>query len=273
MTCKKPFAFVIACFIATMTTGAVAREIGTVVSARPGASLVHLQQQVKLGAGTGISSGDVITTNRNGQVQLLFQDQTRIAIGPNSRFVVEDVALRSNGTARTFAVSAVEGSFRFITGKSRKSAYAINTPTATMGIRGTAFDFAIHGLRGTDVILFTGEIRLCGRAGNCARVTGECTAVRMDGGSNFSAMTKKSEKREMISSGFAFLQDQTRLRPDFRTSTRSCGRDMVMRPPVTQGNREARPNPPAPPEPPTPEPPKEPPDPPKEPPSDEPVRD
>lgn len=268
MTCKKPVAFLFACLLALFATATMARDIGTVVSADAGATLIRLQKSAKLAAGSGISEGDVIVTNRSAQVQLLFLDQTRIAIGPNSRFVVEDITLRSNGTARTFAVSAVEGSFRFITGKSRKSAYAINTPTATMGIRGTAFDFVSRKQRGTDVILFTGEVRLCGRAGNCAMVAGDCMAVRMDGGSNFSAMTKKGQRRDMIAGGFNFVQDQTRLRSDFRTATRSCGRDAVVPREIRQGNREVRPEPPAP-EPPAPEPPK--PEPPKpEPPKPEP---
>ena len=87
--------------------------------------------------------GDVITTGATGQVQLLFQDETKIAIGANSQLVIESILFNSSGTASDFTVNAVQGAFRFFSGKSEKSTYAIRTPKATMGIRGTVFDFTV----------------------------------------------------------------------------------------------------------------------------------
>lgn len=262
MSSWKPFAVAFALLL-SVAGAAAPQEIGRVISADAGASLLRDTQTIRIRSGLGVARGDVIATDRTGQVQVLFGDETRVAVGPNARFVVADVALQPGGTARKFAVSAVEGSFRFITGKSRKSAYAINTPTATMGIRGTVFDFVVHRGQGTDLILFSGEVRMCGRAGGCYRFAGRCQAVRMDTGGTLASVSARREKRDLIARGFTFITDQGQLRPDFRTSVDSCGRDVIARPTAPKaGDREARPEPPRP-DPPDPEPEPEPdPDPP-----------
>ena len=267
MTFKKLIAFIIACHIFILPADAATDDIGKVISVEPGANLIHLQQSAGLVEGVSVSTGDVITTDRNGQVQLLFSDETRVAIGPNSRFVVENVMLNSGGTAKRFAVSAVAGTFRFITGKSRKSVYAINTPTATMGIRGTVFDFVVRKRLGTDLVIFSGEVRMCGRGGNCFKVAGECAAVQMDAGGSFSTVKTSAGKRDLIADGFSFVLDQQQLQPEFRTTVRSCGRDVIGQLPQVRDDHVRRQSDPTPPEPPTPEPPTEPehPDPPREP--------
>lgn len=257
----KPLGLFVAAWLAWVPLGGFCQDVATVISVDPGATLVRAQAQVRLAAGAGVASGDVITTDRRGQVQLLFGDETRVAIGPNARFVVENVVLNSKGRARTFAVSAVAGSFRFLTGKSRKSAYAIDTPTATMGIRGTVFDFVVHDTSGTDLILFSGQVRMCGRGGQCYRVVGGCAAVAMDRGGTLSAVGAGGNRRSLIADGFSFVTDQSQLQPEFRTEVGSCGRD-VARPPqrIERGDHAPpQPSPPAPPEPPGPP---EPPDPP-----------
>lgn len=261
MTCWTPAALLSALWLALAPVGAPAQEVARAVAVTQGAQVIRGSQTARLSEGTGLASGDIIATDRNGQVQLLFGDQTRVAIGPGSRFSVDDVSLRKSGTARRFAVSAIAGSFRFITGKSRKSAYAIDTPTATMGIRGTAFDFVVRSRKGTDLVLFSGEIRMCGRSGGCYRVRGACDAVRMDTGGTLGLVADEPGKRAMISRGFGFITDPDQLLPAFREAQRSCGGERVNRvTPPKEGERAPHatpaPSPPAP----SPGPPKGPPD-------------
>lgn len=265
MTCKSLIALLLACFLATIPENAVAKAVGKVTSIDPGADLTHLQQSAKLVAGAVVSSGDVIITDRNGQVQLLFNDETRVAIGPNSRFVIDDVVMKSSGAAKRFAVSAIAGSFRFITGKSKKSVYSINTPTATMGIRGTVFDFVVRQRLGTDLVIFSGEVRMCGNGGNCFKVTGQCAAVQMDTDGNFNTVEKKADKRDLIAHGFLFVSRQQQLQPEFRTTVRSCGRDVIGQVIEKQGNDKAPQQNPTPEPPDPPDPPPDPPDPPPDP--------
>lgn len=89
--------------------------------------------------------GDVIVTDPNGLAQIRFIDNTRIVVGPNSRMVIDSFVFNSDNTARRVTVSAVRGVFRFISGNSPHSAYAINTPTMSIGVRGTVLDINARG--------------------------------------------------------------------------------------------------------------------------------
>lgn len=90
--------------------------------------------------GSDIFIGDVVNTGPKGQVQILFADNTKLVIGPQSALKIDDYLLRNNGDTGKFVVDMLSGSFRFATGNGPKSSYVINTPTGTIGVRGTGFD-------------------------------------------------------------------------------------------------------------------------------------
>jgi len=138
---KKLSLFAIA--FAMLPVAAMASPVGEAILVNQNAFLDRGGQRVELIAGADISVGDIVTTGATGQVQLLFQDETRIVVGSNSRLVIESILFNSSTTASQFTVSTVEGAFRFLSGNSEKSAYSIRTPNGTMGIRGTEFDFTV----------------------------------------------------------------------------------------------------------------------------------
>jgi hypothetical protein len=95
-----------------------------------------------LNKGSEIDIGDTIQTN-DARAQLKFTDGGYISLQPNTAFKVEDYAYTSkkDGTDKSF-FSLIKGGMRAITGlvgKSNKQAYRLNTPVATIGIRGTEF--------------------------------------------------------------------------------------------------------------------------------------
>src|SRR5690606_42119301 len=85
------------------------------------------------------SIGDRVVTGPSGQVQILFSDRTELVVGPRSALLIEDYLLRNDGSAGKFAINALSGTFRFVTGGAPKDSYVIKTPTGTIGVRGTAF--------------------------------------------------------------------------------------------------------------------------------------
>src|SRR4026209_2110830 len=93
-----------------------------------------------LAAGSPIYEDDRIVTG-GGNVQIVFVDDTKLVVGPNSTLVVDRFLMRGGNKARKFSVDALRGTFRFISGHSAKNAYDIRTANAAIGIRGTAFDF------------------------------------------------------------------------------------------------------------------------------------
>ncbi len=206
-----------------VTGSATAQAVGKVVVAVPGAELATADGRFRLVAGAPVAMGDVVTTDAAGQVQLLFDDGTKIVVGPGSRLVIEEILLQSGGKAERFAVRAVGGTFRFITGKSAKPAYRINTPTATMSIRGTVFDFSVVPKGGTNVVLFRGQVQLCAQQGNCAEIRGRCTLAISDRGGRIGGAETPEQKDGVLISEFPFVVDQSVLTRAFQTPTGSCG--------------------------------------------------
>jgi hypothetical protein len=80
--------------------------------------------------------GDQIVANPNGMAQIRFIDNTRIVIGPNSRLTIDTFIFNPDNTAKDVTITAIKGTFRFISGNSPDGAYTIRTPTMTAGIRG-----------------------------------------------------------------------------------------------------------------------------------------
>ena len=131
-----------------MTHPAHAVELsGDVVDMIPTAKVAGPEGTRVLTAPGSIYQGDVITTDAAGQAQIKLLDNTRLVVGPNSKITIDEFVFKPDKTAAAVSLSALRGAFRFIGGSSDAGAYSISTPTATLGIRGTAVDFAIgaHG--------------------------------------------------------------------------------------------------------------------------------
>ncbi len=98
--------------------------------------------------GDRVAEGDTVITASNGRTQLQMADGGLLALRPGTEFLIEqfqmpakeDMALAA--PSRSFFV-LIKGGFRSITGaigKENKANYRVNTPVATIGIRGTDYD-------------------------------------------------------------------------------------------------------------------------------------
>lgn len=128
--------------IALGTAATSAAPSGTAVGVDPAAE-ARGEETRTLVVGADIFIGDRVVTGARGQVQILFSDQTKLVVGPRSALLIEDYLLRNNGSAGKFAINALSGTFRFVTGGAPKDRYAITTPTGTIGVRGTAFELFV----------------------------------------------------------------------------------------------------------------------------------
>lgn len=110
--------------------------------------------------------GDRITTGNESQLQLRMKDGAVIALGANAEFIVKAYSDDATGDKKDQAVlSLVKGGLRTISGEIDKSAYTLQTPTATLGIRGTVFDVYVRDNGSTVVILRDGKVVVTGEAG------------------------------------------------------------------------------------------------------------
>ncbi len=126
-----------------------------------------------LQVGSDIFIGDRVVTDARGLVQIRFADRTRLVVGPRSALVIEDYLLRPDGTGGRLAVDALAGTFRFVSGGAPKDRYAIKTPTGTIGVRGTGFDFNVTP-QSTEVLLYEGALQLCSPSGACVVLDDPC---------------------------------------------------------------------------------------------------
>lgn len=92
--------------------------------------------------GEYLFSEDTIETAKNANVGLSFNDGTRIAIGPNSVFTIDNYLFAPAQKDFRFNVTIPKGSIVFESGKIGKLApekVNIKAPQGIIGIRGTKF--------------------------------------------------------------------------------------------------------------------------------------
>lgn len=114
------------------------------------------------GKGGRVVPGEVLATGADGEIHVIMDDNALIAIRPNSRLKI-DTYVAEGDEKDSAAFSLIRGQLRSITGWIGKIApknYAIRTPSATIGIRGTDHEVAVIEL-GTEAGTFdkvnTGE--------------------------------------------------------------------------------------------------------------------
>lgn len=203
---------------ALLAGGAFAEDrLATVADVTPQATGALGPDQVTLLRGSELREGETVITGANGEVQVVFSDETHLVIGRGSRLIIERYLMRNDGTPQKFAVNALAGTFRFITGKGDKSAYSIATPTGTMGVRGTEFDFTVDGASGlTSVILFEGGVRLCPTVGECVELTQRCEVAQLMSRREAKLLGKEAERAKVASTVFPYVDSQARLLREFR---------------------------------------------------------
>ncbi|RLK02808.1 FecR family protein [Ruegeria conchae] len=205
----------------------VTASIGKVLSAKQGADVVRAGKKIRLREGMEVVSGDTISTDRSGVVQLLFVDDTKIAIGPNAQMVLDVSMLRGKKKAKSFAVQALGGSFRFISGKSKKRAYSIQTPTATMAVRGTTFDMWVVPGKQSAMLVLEGKVRMCSRSGRCRSTGRQCSLFATSQGGNVGRPVDQEQYELALKNGFPFVQSQRDLLSPLQVDFGGCARESV----------------------------------------------
>lgn len=191
-----------------------------------------------LAAAKPVYSGDRINTGGSGQAQIVFADDTKLVVGPNSSIVIDDFVFNKNNSVAKVSLQMTKGAFRFITGGGPKRAYEIVTPTATLGIRGTAFDVAVGGRVGTGLLVFDGSVRMCSRRnGQCTVVNRGCGAAVVTNQGNIGEPNSNADKAALIRAAFPLVPGQDRLRSAFRVNIRGCGQ-LSVPPPARGGVRQ-----------------------------------
>ncbi|MBB3235472.1 FecR family protein [Phyllobacterium endophyticum] len=123
-----------------------------------------------------VHRNEKIKTSISGLGQFLFRDGTKLAVGWGSSVTIDKFVYDDTDSVKKLTIKAAKGTFRWISGNSKSSAYQILTPAGTIGVRGTAFDFFVGPDGTTAVVLLSGAARFCG-AGGCQELKRRCDCV------------------------------------------------------------------------------------------------
>jgi hypothetical protein len=209
--------------IATAATDPAAVEIGSTITVENEVSALSGPKPGIVTTGDVIFKDEEIQTGPGASAEFRFADETVFAMSENSKIKLDEFVYdpAAQGIGK-LAVTAVVGSFRFVSGKVPKDNIEINTPQGSIGVRGTAFDLYVAEDGETNLGLLEGEVKLCNRgraacrdlkiAGRFLRLTalGVLEEPR--------AWTRELLRGVAFERAFPFIVNQGRVTPRFRVA-------------------------------------------------------
>jgi len=130
-------ALVMTCTVAYSTA---ADHIGIVKTLAGEVVIVRGDRTIKAEPNMKLLAGDVVQTGPNGKAGLILEDDTVISMGLKSRIAIKSFMFEPNDKKLSFIARVFQGTASFLSGQIAKLApnqVQIETPSATVGIRGT----------------------------------------------------------------------------------------------------------------------------------------
>jgi hypothetical protein len=122
-------------------TAGLSEGIGQVETLQGTASAVRADgTAVTLEIGDPVFQGDVIRTADNANIGITFKDESAFSLDENGEMVLDEMVYDPDSGEGSFSTSLTSGVFSFVSGqiaKANPDAMTLNTPVATIGIRGT----------------------------------------------------------------------------------------------------------------------------------------
>lgn len=117
-------------------------DIGRIKSSSGTASVHRGANTIPAATGQALMPGDWLVTGKDGRISLTFIDNTRFAIGPDSRIALSKFEYDRTRQKGSFVTQVERGSLAVVSGrisKSGRDAMQLRTPTSLLGVRGTRF--------------------------------------------------------------------------------------------------------------------------------------
>ena len=112
-----------------------------------------------------ILSYDTVKTGQ-GKTAIQFADDTRVDVTAHSKLLIDEFVYDPNNKTGKLSIKASAGTIRYASGQIAKNSQQnvkIETPTATIGVRGTDFTMTIDEIGGSTIILLPS----CDKNGYC----------------------------------------------------------------------------------------------------------
>ena len=194
-------------------------EAGVTASIKKRVTGIVADSKRKLSKGDAVFQNEAIVTSSGAQGEFVLKDDTKLAVGPNSRIVLDKFVYDPKKNTGTLVLKATRGAFRFISGKSGSSAYTIKTPVASIAVRGTIFDGYINKKGEIAILLVKGEVDVCGTRCKPLKRVGRFIHVRRNGWvSNPMKWNGSFMKGVAIATAFPFVGRRLAIDPVRRLS-------------------------------------------------------
>ena len=159
-------------------TASAQQRIGEAAAVQNQVTRVSASGSAGLSVGGSVFRAETIRTGAASAARLVFLDNTNLSVGASSSVVLNQFVYSGGSGAQAVGVNLVRGAFRFTTGASDKSAYKINTPVATIGVRGTVLDISSQGGQTRVTMVDNSEALVCSIAsGQCLTLSGAGDSV------------------------------------------------------------------------------------------------
>ncbi len=126
------------------------RPIGTVEKVTGSATVMRNGVLVELQPGDLVSKGDVVQTASRSALVIKFNDGTVFGLSSDARIVLSEMIYAGDSSGNSALFTLVQGVIGFVAGRIAKTGdFKVDTPVATMAIRGTAVQTEISAASGT----------------------------------------------------------------------------------------------------------------------------
>ena len=147
---------VLALLLILLSINSTAGVIGKVTEEKGNAEIFRLKSKFDAKMNSGVESNDTVQTV-NGVVGITFEDDTKVRVTEHSKLIIDDFVYdpKSKGAGK-LAIKVALGTVRYASGsiaKDNAKNVAINTPTATIAVRGTAFTTTVDEIGQSMIIL------------------------------------------------------------------------------------------------------------------------
>jgi hypothetical protein len=146
------FALATIFFLLSITGEAIFAEtspiIAVVQKVSGTATVVRQGRAIPAKIGLDVYQYDTLRTGRDGAIGVLFTDDTSLSLGPESMLVIDELVFAPRQGKYSIAVRMLKGTFAYVSGLISKLAPEsahIETPTSSIGIRGTKFVARVEG--------------------------------------------------------------------------------------------------------------------------------
>lgn len=163
---------VLALFLGIGPTPAhAATKAGKVIMAKGTVEAVSGDTRRSLKRRSAVHTGEVVITGKDSRAQIRFIDGALLTLEPGSELSIEEYNYQDEtGAPDQVLMRLVKGGLRTVTGaigKSNQKAYRLDTPLATIGIRGTMFAVTLDRATGAlEVIVDEGRVEVLNQFGS-----------------------------------------------------------------------------------------------------------